>query len=693
MIYLKKTIIIIGILFISYFVNLSDCPTLIGVLASYLTLINPYFIIPFFIFLFSNFSYSSLLTLLISLSFLFVNKSFKNFVIIISINIVTTSLFHFYFFQNYYVLISNILLGSIYTLGLIYVSSFNSKIIINNYPLFHSILLFGILIGSYNTIFFIPFLLLGIMLLQLIKRPYFSFMLSAISLFLTSINYLPIISLIYLFDYPLFIMVFIIGFNYYIKDYSFTLSLIISTLVFEIIKYVIKYVPYYKFEDEKLVSNSIVNNFNNHILGYATFIDDFKSRFLVSFESKKRFNEAFNNIINSFCFNCEKKNECFSKNRLEAYYFIKSSLIYGLDINTSRVKVELKDFIASCKCSKDLINKAHVLKNKYNLKGVRTSYEKVLSSGLQGISNTIRQYSLDLASKERIPNKLFENLHRVLLEHGYNISLFEIKSPNNDDLLIEIGIINIQINTIKGQINKIATRCLKKDVTLKIKKVSGCLTTFIITNKIKYRVTYGYSTVSKNNLNIAGDNYLIKPLDNGHFIGAISDGMGSGYKAFNESKLTLEMIDRMVSFDVSTNSTIGILNTFLNLKENTDQYATLDLVEISEVTGKATLYKLGGSNTYLYKDNKIKTIYNTNLPIGINDLTYETDIQLDYLDTIILVSDGITDSKFDIKKTILENIEKSPQVLSYSIIDNATRHFNASNDDMSVVVLKIEKAV
>ena len=170
--------------------------------------------------------------------------------------------------------------------------------------------------------------------------------------------------------------------------------------------------------------------------------------------------------------------------------------------------------------------------------------------------------------------------------------------------------------------------------------------------------------------------------------------MGHGINAYQESKLTISMIDKIIDFDINSSTSINILNTFYSLKDNFDNYATLDLIEIHKNKKKALIYKMGSTFTYVVKNKEIISIANSNLPFGINDLIITEEIDIEINDLIIIMTDGVTDNinENKLKEYILLNRFKEPQKLVYDLLQLIEReNKNVINDDMSIIILKIEK--
>ena len=78
--------------------------------------------------------------------------------------------------------------------------------------------------------------------------------------------------------------------------------------------------------------------------------------------------------------------------------------------------------------------------------------------------------------------------------------------------------------------------------------------------KHKIHIKYGYGSLSSSQTELCGDNHLIKSYQNGHFLAAISDGMGKGFLAFEDSRRVLEALDSLCYCSTSISTNVEILN-------------------------------------------------------------------------------------------------------------------------------------
>jgi len=618
---------------------------------------------------------------------------------------------------NLFVLLITTALSGVLMYGFIYTTEIYQSVKeiqyrINNHYLLHLLLSMILVIGSIGlpllpeVTFFV--ILLVILYFSFFEKPEAAFIFSIIGLGAyfyywetPEISLLfPLAALIFYRKHfftgyiaALLLVVDFFLFNFIPEDYA--LIAVGAIMLFELIKPILNLFPLFHHNDEILpISENLINNFSDQILKFASFLDDFAKNFIQPIDEKAKINEAFSTLTNTYCHKCPTRFNCFGKAKTETYLFLKNCLLHGQNIHIKKNQ-EIHEFMRHCQYSEVIIDKAHALKNKYNLFKSYGTFEKTLETQLTGVSNTLRQYVVDLSMKEEIAIFKFSRLKNQLSLLGYQLILYNIKKAFFDDFWLEIGIENIDELQVKTIIKNLITEILKTDVSVEIKKTqASSVLYFSVIPKLKLHISYGYGSLAKDNISIKGDNYLIKDLENGTFISAISDGMGSGYKAYTESKLTIGMIDKITEFEINTSTSLNILNTFYSLKDSFDNYATLDLLEINKSSREAILYKMGSTNTYVAQGNEIKTIVNTNLPFGISDLIKYDKLTLHDQDLIVMATDGIIDNLREdlLKETLRISKHKEPQQIVCDILTLITREQNNNiKDDMTIVVLKAEE--
>lgn len=470
-------------------------------------------------------------------------------------------------------------------------------------------------------------------------------------------------------------------------DNHYIMSVMATSVIFEILsRFLIKDLPTDKdiFEE---IHSQIQKNTSEEILNFAVFLD----KFAVGFKNPKEFNEQLSNgiktIVQTHCKNCSKTKECFNKYKVELYPIFKTILL------GEEKKEEIKKFYEYCP-------KAYSMEKTSKLLG-RKQYESsahndALIAQINGFSSSIRKYVIDLTSKQEMSYYQILLMKKRLLDYGLEVTYFEIKRYFYKDFLILVGIKDKTLNEINDIISTMAEKTLNQKVSIVLQNIERSTTYINIIPKIKIDVVYGYGSISSDGVDICGDNYMIKEFDNGHFISAISDGMGKGYSAFYESDMTLKLIADIIELNLDYSTALEILNTYYVVQDYLERYATLDFLEINRYTSVAHFYKMGATTTYIFKKNgTIDRIINKSLPFGIEEEIDNSEYILDEDDLVLMSSDGIFENLIDSDKleSFIEEIkEYPPQKIVYEILNYAINNKVKTKDDMSVIALKIKSA-
>ena len=390
-----------------------------------------------------------------------------------------------------------------------------------------------------------------------------------------------------------------------------------------------------------------------------------------------------------------KKHICF-KNKNLIFKYIKLILDYGKDFVYEPIDIELKNFINSCIQVHEILKESIFLKDKYNLNTKKYTKEKLIEKQIEGVSTILRRYAIELNKNTEANIEEIYKFKNLILNSGYTLINFEVNLMTSDFLLIDLCI-NSKDQIICNLLKIYSESAFSRKTQVTNYKISEDYTYFYISNKTTYNINYGVASLAKDGTNLSGDNTLIKNLPNGKFIACLSDGMGSGYFAWNESIKTLALIDNITKSNISSDSSINILNTFYSLKDQVETYATLDFIEINKINGEATFYKLGTTDTYIVRKNsELEKLENDHLPFGIEDLITEKKVILEDSELVLLFSDGIIEKINNIEQFeqfVRFISKKTPQIIATDIISYLLKQMNNKVfDDMSLIVLKVEKS-
>ena len=318
------------------------------------------------------------------------------------------------------------------------------------------------------------------------------------------------------------------------------------------------------------------------------------------------------------------------------------------------------------------------------------------SKSRESISKSLDQDIMLNLDKEK---EIFDELQR----NNIIVDKVNYIQENNEDFKITIEMKNCRdgclcdekllkiISDFVGEsldIQKIGCHCLGENCKV------------ILTKAEKFKVVTEVATMSRDGHIFCGDNYTFMEIYEGKYMMAISDGMGKGKKAYDESSVTIDILENMMEAKIDKEIVINTINNMLLLKSSEEIFSTLDLGIIDLKKGRLETVKMGACSTYISRENKdVDLISSSSLPVGIlSEVNLDRhNVKIKDGDFIIMVSDGIVDAGknndfgenwliYFLKKLTTAN----PKEIANQILDRALElQLGDVEDDMTVLVTKV----
>ena len=471
-------------------------------------------------------------------------------------------------------------------------------------------------------------------------------------------------------------------------NHEILLSIMLISIIFEFLKhFLIKDTLSDELVANKLYSQ-ITSNITNEVLGFASFLDKCVSNFKDTNEYNQLIHNSIQTIITNNCSKCQQFKDCKNYYRNNLIVIFKNMLL-----NKNIQNDDYMYFKNNCLKYNDIYTLANTLCKRFNLDTLKLHNSSLIVQ-LIGVSNTLRKYAIDIVSKPELDAKKIFNIKKDILNYGYDLTYIEVIKSFENDFLIEIGINKEEVDEVLKSLKMILSKTLDEKVSIIFQKNEHTTSYYRVIPEMKINIQYGFGTISANNNNICGDNYLIKETNNGKFISAISDGMGNGYNAFKDSNETLNLVSNVLEQNLEPSTAIEIINTFYSIQEHLERYSTLDLLEINRHTKSAKFYKMGATSSYVIKKNgTLNKIYNQNLPFGIDDYIENKEILLEEEDLILMSSDGIFENLIegDELDIFIKKIRGlSPQKIVFEILQYTMNNKIKVKDDATLIALKVK---
>lgn len=220
---------------------------------------------------------------------------------------------------------------------------------------------------------------------------------------------------------------------------------------------------------------------------------------------------------------------------------------------------------------------------------------------------------------------------------------------------------------------------------------------YIFVEESKYVLLTGSAKAVKETEQKSGDNYAVIESEKGKITLLLSDGMGSGEKACEDSELVLDLMEKLMETGYTPKAAANLVNSALIAKGEEQNMSTLDICEVDLYDGVCEFNKIGAAASYIKRGHMVEQIVTDSLPLGIfkgieGDSVKRRLVDGDY---VFLFSDGIIDAmESDYKEdlgVLISNLDRqNPKELAESVLQQVLKKAKGRiRDDMTVLVFGI----
>lgn len=343
------------------------------------------------------------------------------------------------------------------------------------------------------------------------------------------------------------------------------------------------------------------------------------------------------------------------------------------------------------------INKAKEQERKNNMQAISESL-KTATKVIEKCAEEIEEKTENKFAKKE------QELYLLMKSKNLNIEACSIKLLKNKKYIVEIKLdyndLRLREKSVIANISDLISKSLGTKIALQRERndeENGCYYQ-VYSSEDKFVLQVGSSKITKEGSSISGDCSLQIKLADGKYLLALADGMGTGDKARECSKITLRLMKQMLSAGFDKEESISMINSRINLLTSAERYSSLDASILDLYEGKLEILKNGACSTYIKNKKSIIKIKSNNLPIGmINKVELQSEsLDINDGDIIVMCTDGVLDSNDEnpewieefLKNISTNNVQKLADLLLAEAVDNG---FGVVRDDMSIIVSKIVK--
>ena len=161
-----------------------------------------------------------------------------------------------------------------------------------------------------------------------------------------------------------------------------------------------------------------------------------------------------------------------------------------------------------------------------------------------------------------------------------------------------------------------------------------------------FQTIQGVAKIGKGCQRISGDTFSMTQLPGGREGVVLSDGMGSGEHAFQESAMVVEMLEELLEAGFPPCTAVQMMNTALVAGREELCFSTVDMCIFDLYQGTCELMKAGASTTFIRAGGGVERVSSATLPVGVlQELEIERTVrQLGDGDFVVMVTDGVLDA-------------------------------------------------
>lgn len=414
--------------------------------------------------------------------------------------------------------------------------------------------------------------------------------------------------------------------------------------------------------------------------------------------------DIFTEISGKVCKDCEKRAWCLGENSIYTYqmmYEILSAVDeYGIELNMEVKRKLQKRCIQAPRFLRETLESFQGAKRMlfWNNRLVqnREGCAIQLDSFAHMIQHATRELDASIFSDDALLKRIQNQLKKI--DVRLLSSVFLVTPEGKYEIHVTVKSRKGQCVTTKELIQNLSAAIGRKMIPGEGERpiISQEYCTVVAVEGPKYHTLQGVARIGKGCDKISGDNFSMVELPGGKHGVILSDGMGSGERAFQESAMVVEILEELLAAGFPKETAIQMMNTALVMGREEIRFSTIDMSIFDLYTGTCDFVKLGASTTYIKRDGKVERLSSTSLPIGVVQyLEIETTRkQLEDGDFIIMVTDGVLDSlpvgEQDLLMEMIIGGTKinNPKEMAHHILEQVLEWINEEPlDDMTVIAV------
>lgn len=415
---------------------------------------------------------------------------------------------------------------------------------------------------------------------------------------------------------------------------------------------------------------------------------------------------SLHQLNRQLCGQCSLRDICWRMDYAETYAGVLSLFDAVRDNGSATLKDAPENFVKRCPHIKELIAVVNCLYDNYCLSNFwqaqRQGSRMLLARQLAGVAEVMEHIAGEVSDFGEEREILERELQRALAQRGLPVDsagMLGISSRGID--------VWAQYRECPGElvcrhaVEDEVSRLLGCDFLVHEQNCGGqgCLERcrYRLLARGAYSISVGKAQLAAGQAGVCGDSGGSLLLDEGKQLLMISDGMGMGERAAQESEAALTLVSKLLEAGFMQDTAIDTVNAALSLRGTEESFVTLDLCIIDLFSGQADFIKTGASVSFIKRGRAVKVIRGSSLPVGMLYSIDKEVISEQILpgDMIVMASDGLLEGGVQddagwLARIIEQATANQPQALAEYLLDKVVALSRGQvRDDITVLVAQL----
>ena len=397
-------------------------------------------------------------------------------------------------------------------------------------------------------------------------------------------------------------------------------------------------------------------------------------------------------VIETTCQRCPNFKHCQSKNAVS--YIDRLIEIGCLKGKTSLIDIPrgLSELCVNQSGILYALNKQIGEYNRYRLEAENAAAGRnLLATQALGVSEILKNLAMEQSEPLRLYTDRERALSAALMNAGIVCSEILVYGDEENPTLSLVSFGKADVIKIAAVASHVFQRQMIISERIALHDEKFCC---ILRKKPNFDAAFGVASRKKAGETACGDTHSVIKIDEGKFMIALSDGMGSGEYAQRVSESTISLLESFYRAKMPSPLVLTAVNRLLTFNKE-ERFACVDIAVVDLGDGYADVIKIGSPLGFILSGNTIKVLETHSLPMGILDALHPDTAryQLQPNDVLLFLSDGIADafgSASDLYETLRSIPTNNPQALVDRLLESALHAYGGkAKDDMTALAVRL----